>query len=114
VEDEPILRIAQLDPLYIEAIVPMTEFGSIQPGMRASIASEIDPDQKLSAEVVVVDGMGDAASGTFGIRLALPNPDYGIPAGVKCQLRLEDAKMAAEPNPAADPGLTMEIAPSGN
>ncbi len=108
VEDDPILRIAQLDPLYIEAIIPMTEFGSIKPGMRASVVSEIDPDRMLSAEVEVVDGMGDAASGTFGIRLALPNPDYGIPTGVKCQLRLERPQVAAAPNPHADPELAME------
>ena len=108
VEDEPILRIAQLDPLYIEAIVPMTEFGSIKPGMRASVVSEIDPDLKLSADVVVVDGMGDAASGTFGVRLALPNPDYRIPAGVKCQMRLEGARVTLETGPPSDPELVME------
>jgi hypothetical protein len=25
--------------------------------------------------------------GTFGIRLALPNPDYRRPAGLKCRVR---------------------------
>ena len=108
VEDTPILRIAQLDPLYIEAIVPMTEFGSIKPGMRATVASEINPDNLHSAEVVVVDGMGDAASGTFGIRLSLPNPDYRIPAGVKCQMRLEKPQVAAVPDPELDPEMAME------
>lgn len=36
--------------------------------------------------------MGDVASGTFGVRLSLPNADYAIPAGVKCRLQfaLED------------------------
>ena len=113
VEDEPVLRIAQLDPLYVEAIVPMTEFGNIKPGMHASVASEIDPGRKLAAEVVVVDGMGDAASGTFGIRLSLPNPDYAIPAGVKCQVRLENPQVALEPAKVVDPELAMELTPSG-
>jgi len=27
----------------------------------------------------------DAASGTFGVRLRLPNPGYRVPAGVKCK-----------------------------
>lgn len=108
VEDEPVLRIARLDPLYIEAIVPMTEFGSIKPGMRANVVSEMNPDLKFSAEVTVVDGMGDAASGTFGIRLSLPNPDYTIPAGVKCQLRLENPHVAVEPKPGSAPELALE------
>ncbi|RLB03510.1 MAG: efflux RND transporter periplasmic adaptor subunit, partial [Deltaproteobacteria bacterium] len=28
----------------------------------------------------------DAASGTFGIRLRLPNPDLSIHAGLKCKV----------------------------
>jgi hypothetical protein len=35
--------------------------------------------------VEVVDPTLDAASGTFGVRLRLPNPGYRIPAGVKCR-----------------------------
>ena len=37
--------------------------------------------------VEVVDPMFDAASGTFGVRLTLPNPDRKIPAGLKCRAR---------------------------
>jgi hypothetical protein len=35
----------------------------------------------------VVDPMFDAASGTFGVRLTLPNPERKIPAGLKCRAR---------------------------
>ena len=28
-----------------------------------------------------------AASGTFGVRLELPNPDFKLPAGLKCTVR---------------------------
>jgi hypothetical protein len=28
----------------------------------------------------------DAASGTFGVRLVMPNPGGKIPAGVKCRV----------------------------
>jgi len=37
--------------------------------------------------VTVVDKVMDAASGTFGVRLALPNPDLALPAGLKCKIR---------------------------
>ncbi|MEJ2180550.1 MAG: efflux RND transporter periplasmic adaptor subunit, partial [Gammaproteobacteria bacterium] len=33
-----------------------------------------------------VDQVIDAASGTVGVRLELPNPNYKIPAGVKCKV----------------------------
>ncbi len=31
--------------------------------------------------------MIDAASGTFGIRVELPNPNYSIPVGLGCRVR---------------------------
>jgi multidrug efflux pump subunit AcrA (membrane-fusion protein) len=38
------------------------------------------------AKIVVVDKVIDAASGTLGVRLQLPNPDNRIPAGIKCSV----------------------------
>jgi len=49
------------------------------------------PEQPIggsyTAQVQVVDLTVDAASGTFGVRLTLPNPGNRIPAGVKCRAR---------------------------
>ena len=41
------------------------------------------------AKVTVVDRVVDAASGLFGVRLELPNPDYKLSAGLKCQVTFE-------------------------
>jgi multidrug efflux pump subunit AcrA (membrane-fusion protein) len=40
-----------------------------------------------NARVSVVDRVVDAASGTLGVRLELPNPGYRLPAGLKCKVR---------------------------
>ena len=37
--------------------------------------------------VRVVDQVFDAASGSFGVRLELANPNGAIPAGVRCKAR---------------------------
>ncbi len=87
VEDQPILRIAQLDPLSVEAIVPMDLFGRIRRDMRAVVTPETVSSTPAQASVKLVDRMGDAASGTFGVRLELPNPEHRIPAGLKCHVR---------------------------
>ncbi len=87
VEEQPIVTIAQLDPLNVEAILPIEFFGKIQPGMNADIHIETFPDRNRSATVVVVDPVGNAASGTFGVRLELSNPGHKIPAGLKCQAK---------------------------
>jgi len=39
------------------------------------------------AKVVLIDRLIDAASGTFRIRLELPNPGHKIPAGIRCRVR---------------------------
>ncbi|CAN0204246.1 unnamed protein product [Phaeothamnion confervicola] len=39
------------------------------------------------ARVTLVDKVIDAASGTFGVRLELPNPGGRVPAGIKCRVR---------------------------
>ena len=87
VEDQPILRIAQLDPLNVEAIIPMKYFGLIQPGMLAEVHPELASSSLREAKVTVVDRVGDAASGTFGVRLELSNPGFEIPAGLKCEVK---------------------------
>lgn len=87
VEDQAIVRIAQFDPLLIEAIVPMELFGKINEGMTGMVYSELETDNPREAKVVVVDRMGDAASRTFGVSLELPNPDFTIPAGLKCEMK---------------------------
>ena len=37
----------------------------------------------------IVDSVIDSASGTFGVRLELPNSDRGVPAGSRCKIRFE-------------------------
>lgn len=87
IEDQPIVRIAQLDQLSVDVIAPMDLFGKIEVGMIADVYPETQGAEAHRAEVSIVDRMGDIASGTFGVRLSLPNADYAIPAGVKCSLQ---------------------------
>lgn len=85
VEEQAILRIAQLDVLNVEAVLPIELFGKIKVGMEADIVIDVFPNLGRSAKVVVVDSVGNAASATFGVRLELPNPKNEIPAGLRCQ-----------------------------
>lgn len=87
VDDETILRVAQIDPLRVQVVLPGALFGSFQVGQRAAVQPELPGAPARDARVVVVDRLIDAASGTFGIQLELPNPDESIPGGVHCQVR---------------------------
>jgi RND family efflux transporter MFP subunit len=83
---DPILKLAEIDPLNVEVILPASLYGSIQQGDRAEVSPET-PAQKFVARVKVVDRVINAASGTFGVRLELPNEKQLVPAGAKCRLR---------------------------
>ncbi len=87
VEDKPILKIAQLDPLRIEVVSTVENFGKIKKGMHAQITPEYGEFDDLIAEIIVVDQVIDAASGTFGIRLELKNEGNKVPGGLKCKVR---------------------------
>ncbi len=86
VETEAILKIAQIDPLNVELILPKTYYLSIKVGMRARVVLEPPIGGNYSALTKIVDKVIDGASGTFGVRLELPNPENRLPAGIKCKV----------------------------
>jgi RND family efflux transporter MFP subunit len=86
VEAESILKLAQIDPLNVEVILPVTLYLSIKLGMRAQVIPEHPVGGSYVAEVKIIDKVIDAASGTFGVRLELPNPNNRLPAGLKCKV----------------------------
>ena len=92
VEDHPILKIAEIDPLMVEVILPVSQFGSIHTGMTADILPEIDENHPYPATVTLVDRVVDAASGTFGVRLELPNSEHQLPGGLRCKVRFQSEK----------------------
>lgn len=90
VNEEPFLTVARIDPLNVEMIVPAALYGTIKKGQSA----RVEPDQPIggsyTAKVVIIDQVIDAASGTFGVRLELPNPNMQVPAGLKCKVLLQE------------------------
>lgn len=86
VYDEPIMTIAGLDPLRIEVVLPARLFGTVRRGDEGRVFLELDEGTEVSATVEVIDPLLDTRSGTFGVRLRLPNPGRAIVAGQKCRV----------------------------
>ena len=96
VNSQPLLRLAQIDPLRVEVIVPAQMFGRIYPGMIATIVPELPQYGEQTATVTIVDKLIDAASSTFGVRLERPNAEQQMPSGLKCLVRFEIKESADE------------------
>ena len=86
-KQEKILKIAQIDPLRVEVYAPVALLGKITVGSTAYVKPEPPVPGEYAAKVTVVDRVVDAASGTFGVRLELPNHELKLPAGLKCTVR---------------------------
>ncbi len=89
VTDGPVLTIAQLDILRVEAVLPASELGRFKVGQEATVLPETDREKAVKAIVKAIDPILDAASGTFGIELTLDNADGSIYAGQECELRFD-------------------------
>jgi RND family efflux transporter MFP subunit len=88
-DQSPIMTLAQINPLRVEVFVPTIYYGQIAVGSVGQVQPEEPISGTYAAKVTVVDKVMDAASGTFGVRLSLPNPNLALPAGLKCKIRFD-------------------------
>ena len=95
--DSPIVKIAQIDPLRVEAFAPVSMRDNVYVGMPAKVILAAPANVTYDLRVSVVDRVVDAASSTFKIRLNLPNPQHRILPGLKCKLKLLSAESAVLP-----------------
>jgi RND family efflux transporter MFP subunit len=103
-QDANILTVARINPLYVEAFLPIRYYGRIKVGDIAGVRPDDPIGGDRSGEVIVVDQVFDAASGTFGVRLRLPNPDDIVPAGLRCRVTFDIPEQSPRP-PGPEVGL---------
>jgi RND family efflux transporter MFP subunit len=92
---KPILRLADIEMLYVEALLPAAAYPQVKLGMTGEIVPAIGAAPAERATISVIDRVLDAGSGTFGIRMELPNARRTLLAGVRCKVRLDGVQVAA-------------------
>jgi RND family efflux transporter MFP subunit len=103
VETKPLFRIARVNPLRVELMMPVSLYGTVEAGTILEVTPELPHSRPLKAKVTLVDTVMDSPSNTFRARAALANPDARLPSGVRCRVALPGA-------PARD---TKDVAPIG-
>jgi RND family efflux transporter MFP subunit len=88
---EHLVRIAKLNPLYVETFVPATMIGNLSVGTTARVVPENGTEHSLQAKVQVIDQVADAASGMVKVRMVIDNPDYRELSGLRCSASLDGA-----------------------
>jgi RND family efflux transporter MFP subunit len=98
---KPLLKLAEIQVLYVEVMLPSAVYGSVKPGQQVQVMPDHPAGQRYTATVKVIDKVMDAASNSFGVRLELPNPAAAIPAGVRCRAAFDGVDDTARVRPAA-------------
>jgi len=80
-----ILKLVQVEPLRIEVVLPLVAFGKLKAGTTAEVVPE-GLGGRYPATIKVIDSVFDSASGTFGVRLEMPNAGAKVPAGIRCKV----------------------------
>jgi membrane fusion protein, multidrug efflux system len=87
VGENPIFKLASIDPLKVEVVVPARRFGAARKGMKAEVRPEAPLGGVYSGKVTIVDKVVDAASSTFVVRVDIANPALKLPSGLRCRVR---------------------------
>jgi RND family efflux transporter MFP subunit len=95
-QEANIVTLARIDPLNVETFLPIRYYGHIKVGDTAKIRPDDPVGGDRTGTVSIVDEVFDAASGTFGVRLELANPEHLVPAGLRCRITFGFPEQPAE------------------
>lgn len=92
---KPLLRIADISVLHVEVLLPVAAYRKLALGTTLEVRPEAPVGGVYPAKVKTIDPVLDMASGTFRVRLELPNPELRLPAGVSCRVEIPGVDKAA-------------------
>ena len=118
VEDKAIFRVAVVNPLRVEVVLPSSFYSAVQKGTAVTVTPDFPGAAARVARITVVDRLIDGASNTFRIRLELPNADFSLPAGLRCKADMGNSVAPAQQTPASprapkgvDTSLHLQLTP---
>lgn len=82
---DQVIRVVQVDPLWIDASVPIALVGTLAPGSAVTVEFPAPSPASAQGRVVSVAMVADAASDTIRARIEVPNP-AGRPAGERVKV----------------------------
>lgn len=75
---QDLFRIADLDPIWVEAQIYEHELPWIKPGDAVEVVSPYHPGEKRSGKIDYIYPYLDERSRTANVRIVLPNPNYDL------------------------------------
>ena len=96
---EQVIRVVKIDPLWVDAPVPLGRARRLKKGGKAVVEFETDDVSRpllVDARITHIVAVADAASGTLTVRVEAPN-STGRPAGERVYVSFPGGKRTASP-----------------
>lgn len=103
-----IATVVQLDPMKVQFTLPIAQAARLQPQQEVEIAFD-DFSQRRKGIVEFISPVSTAVVNTMRVRVTIPQPGQGLPAGARGRLLLpEEGDSAAAPVASLTSGATSE------
>lgn len=79
---QPILEIANFDPIEMLANLPTSYLGSVREGLDVEVRTDAFSDQSFAGKIVAVLPAIDAVTSSATVRIRVPNPDHRLRGGM--------------------------------
>lgn len=84
VDEMPFLRIATLNPMHAEVVLPAELYGLVKKGEEVTLMT-LGSNTSHNGKVKIIDPIIDAASNTFAVTVSLNNDSGELSAGLRCR-----------------------------
>jgi membrane fusion protein, multidrug efflux system len=85
---DPVVEVADFDPIELVASLPTSYLGAVQTGQPASVHTEAYPGKSFSGSVAAVLPSIDPATGTATVRIRIPNGEASLKGGMFAQAEI--------------------------
>jgi len=86
--DVPVISVLDLNPVKVRVGIPEAEIGEIQEGAHATVAIPSLNGRQFEGKVEAVGVAADPASRTYTVKIAVPNPERLLRAGMVAEARI--------------------------
>lgn len=89
----PVIGVLDLNPVKVRAAIPEAEIGKVREGARATVIIPSLDGKQFEGKVEAVGVAADPASRTYTVKIAVPNPQRLLRAGMVSETRIFGSAM---------------------
>jgi RND family efflux transporter MFP subunit len=89
----PVVGVLDLNPVKVRAAIPEAEIGKVHEGARAAVTIPSLDGKQFEGKVEAVGVSADPASRTYTVKIAVPNPQRLLRAGMVSETRIYGSAM---------------------